>query len=116
IGQYRGHLISDESYQWAIEQREKARRGFAECIKTLGQRLEGGAHWEAAVAVYRRAIEVDSLAEPFYLRLMVCLRELGRTGEAQETYRSLRRMLSVVLGLAPSREAHSVFQSLAAAR
>lgn len=113
---YRGHLLAEESYPWVSEQRDKVRHGFAESIKILGRELESASHWESAVALYRRAIEIDSLVEPFYLRLMVCLRELGHTAEAEETFRHLRRTLSIVLGLTPSREAHNVFQSLGAAK
>jgi DNA-binding SARP family transcriptional activator len=111
---YRGHLLAEEPYPWVIELRDKARHGFAESIRTMGRQLEQGSHWENAATLYRRAIEIDGLVEPFYLRLMVCLRELGRTGEACEAFRDLRKTLSIVLGLTPSQETSNVYQSLGA--
>lgn len=111
---YRGHLLGDESFSWVAERREKARRGFARTVTTLGASLEGLGKLEAASALYRRAIEVDCLAEPFYLRLMVCLKALNQRGQAADTYRRLRDMLSIVLGLKPSQESTEAFESLRA--
>jgi DNA-binding SARP family transcriptional activator len=111
---YRGHLLVDEWFAWASEPREKARRGFAEAVTVLGSRLESRCEWDVAANLYRRAIDVDHLAEPFYLRLMICQKALDQRPAAADTYRRLGRTLSIVLGLNPSKEATSVFQSLGA--
>ena len=73
--------------------------------------MQLGDHWETAgelarsAELYERAVELDPLAETFYRRLMVCLREQGRRAETIEVFRRCRQMLSVTLGVKPATEA-----------
>jgi len=116
LDSYPGHFLAgDEDQPWLMGLRDRLRSKLLRAVLALGHALEAGARWEDAIALYRRALELDNLAEDLYRSLMVCYRELGRPSEALQAYRRCRELLSVVLGLAPSPETESVRQSLDAA-
>jgi LuxR family maltose regulon positive regulatory protein len=112
LGLYCGHVLGSEAPIWATEGREKARSAFERSVTVLGSALEHLGDWQTAATLYQRGIEVDGLAEQFYLRLMVCQKSLDQRTQATETYRRLKEMLSIVLGLKPSPETRAVFESL----
>jgi DNA-binding SARP family transcriptional activator len=112
LGLYSGHVLGSEAPSWAAEGREKARSAFERSVAVLGSTLENLGEWQTAATLYQRGIEVDGLAEQFYRRLMVCQKALDNRAQATETYRRLRDMLSIVLGLKPSPETRAVFESL----
>ena len=99
---YPGNFLEGEEAAWAIAQRERLRSKFLRSAAALGGRLEGAGGFEQAEVHYRRALEVDPLAEAFYCRLMRCLRAQGRVAEALEAYRRCRDLLSITLGVQPS--------------
>ena len=100
-------LAADEDQPWLMGLRDRLRSKFVRAVLALGGALEADARWEDAIALYRRALELDNLAEDLYRSLMVCYRELGRPSEALQTYRRCRELLSVVLGLQPSPQTES---------
>ena len=112
LGLYSGHVLGSEAPSWAAEGREKARSAFERSVAVLGSTLENLGEWQTAATLYQRGIEVDGLAEQFYRQLMVCQKSLDNRAQATETYRRLRDMLSIVLGLKPSPETRAVFESL----
>ncbi len=68
----------------------------------LGERLERDGDWPTAIDVYRRGLETDNLAEPFYRGLMRALAATGDQAEAINAFRRCRELLSIVLGVKPS--------------
>ena len=54
------------------------------------------------MALYRRGIEADELAEDFYRGLMRCHQRREERAEALSAYRRLKHVLSVTLGIQPS--------------
>ena len=66
-----------------------------------------------ARALYEQAVDVESLAEELYRRLMLCLFAQGRGAEAMEVYRRCRRQLSIVLGIPPAAATEALYRSLA---
>jgi DNA-binding SARP family transcriptional activator len=110
---YPGHfLATDEDQPWLMSLRDRLRSKLLRAVLALGRALEADARWEDAIALYRRALELDNLAEDLYRSLMVCYRELGRPSEGLQAYRRCKELLSVVLGLQPSPETENVRQSL----
>lgn len=112
---YRGHFLEHDGEEpWLLAVREKLRARFRRLTHALGQHWETARQWERAAAVYQEGLEIDSLAEQFYQRLMICRGEQGRPAEALETYRRCRQILSIVLGLPPSAETQALYQGLRA--
>jgi LuxR family maltose regulon positive regulatory protein len=99
---YPGALLGDDEASWIAKPRDSLRARFMRTVTTLGEQLEGRRDWTAAISVYRRALEADNLAEPFYRGLMRSLAANGEVAEALNAYRRCRELLSIVLGVLPA--------------
>ena len=100
---YRGHLFGEaELPSWALALRDRLRARFIRSVDALGQRLEQVGRPEAAIALYRSALEQDNLAEELYQRLIACHLARGENAQALNAYRRCRELLSIVLGVPPS--------------
>jgi DNA-binding SARP family transcriptional activator len=100
---YRGHLFGEaELPSWALALRDRLRARFIRSVDALGQRLEHIGRTEAAIALYRAALEQDNLAEELYQRLISCHLARGENAQALNAYRRCRELLSIVLGVQPS--------------
>jgi LuxR family maltose regulon positive regulatory protein len=109
---YPGHFLAgDDEKPWLVGCRQRLASKFLRHVGALGQFWQDRGEPGKAELAYRRAIELDPLAEPMYRRLMSLQAQQGRHPEALETYRSCRHMLSVVLGLQPSAETEAVRRS-----
>ncbi len=112
---YRGHFLpGDGDEPWLVATRERLRSKFLRTVESLGAELVLDGKLEEAIALYRRATEIDPVAEGAYRGLMNGLARLGRQAEALEAYRRCRHMLSVVLGVKPGRETEALHTSLLA--
>jgi len=110
---YRGAFLDNEAPQrWSLAARDRLRHRFLRSLSDLGRRHERDERWTDAVGLYERGIEVDSLAEDLYRRLMRCHIAQGQPAEAARVYRRCREMLSVQLGIAPSSETEALFKSI----
>lgn len=83
-------------------------------MRLLGRHYEETGTIDQAVEWYQKGLEVDSLAEEFYFRIMRCCSSTGRTAEAVAAYRKCRRMLQAVLGVAPSPDTEALFRAIEA--
>ena len=99
---------------WMLLLRDRLQSRVLRVTLGLGQRLEQEGRYETAVALYRRALEQDNLAEELYRRLMRCHAKLGQRAEAMAAYRRCRELLSIVLSIQPSAETEKIFHSLGA--
>ena len=112
---YRGEFLAGEpDASWLVPIRNRIAGRFQRLVLRLGDHWEARAQWGRALALYARATELDTLAELFYRRQMVCLREQGMRAEAIGVYRRCRQTLSVVLGVAPTAETEALFHELRA--
>ena len=100
---YRGpFLAAAESLPWAVSLREKLRSRFCRVTMQLADALKRAGALDNAVELYRRALEVDDLAEELYRGLIRSLLEAGRYAEAANAYHRCREVLGRVLGVSPS--------------
>jgi LuxR family maltose regulon positive regulatory protein len=109
---YSGHFLAGEDAPWVLSMRERLRNKLMRTLSVLGERLESEARWEEAILLYRRAIEVDPLAEEFYRRLMLAFRAQGRIAEGLDAYRRCRDLISITLGVAPSSQTEAAYRLL----
>jgi len=82
--------------------RERLRARFIQRLGEHAAALERDGRDELAIAWYSRGLDADAIVEPFYQGLMRCHQRQGSPAEALATYRRLRQILSVTLGLPPS--------------
>ena len=104
LAAYPGPLLGAAEDPWLAQPRDTLRARFVRALLQLGEALEAAGAWPAAIDVYRRGLEADNLAEPFYRGLMRSLAATGHHADALGAYRRCRELLSVVLGLKPSAE------------
>lgn len=113
IDAYPGALLGDEEASWIAKPRDALRARFTRTLMQLGERLEHRGDWTAAIALYRRGLEVDNLAESFYRGLMRSLVAHGEQAEALNAYRRCRELLSIVLGVKPASETERLYHQIA---
>ena len=112
---YAGHFMAGEDAHWVLGMRERLRSKLLRALSTLGERLEQQGERDEAIALYRRAIEIDPLVEEFHRRLMLGYRAQNRTAEALDAYRHCRDLISITLGVEPSSATQAVYRSLKSA-
>lgn len=110
---YKGAFLSgDESAPWSVSRRERLRSKFLLSVNRLTNELESKDQWENAVTYYQHSLDVEDLSEETYQRLMQCLQHLGRKSEAISVYKRCRATLHAALGLTPSADTQTIYQSL----
>jgi LuxR family maltose regulon positive regulatory protein len=110
---YRGTFLpSDTDAPWSISTRERLRAAFIDFVSTRGAQLERDERWPEAAAWYQRGLAADDLSEAFYQGVMRCCMRLGRNAEGLSTFRRMRQMLSVTLGLRPSEASETLYRAL----
>ncbi len=105
---YRGPLLGSEDAAWIAKPRDVLRARFVRSLMKIGARLEAAQEWPQAIDVYRRGLEADNLAEPFYRGLMRSLAATGDYAEALNAFRRCRELLSIVLGVKPAHETETL--------
>ena len=93
--------------------RERLHIKYMRILLALGQQWEAEKQWDKAACCYENGLEIDSLSEVLYRRLMVCHEERGEPAEAMKVYQSCKRMLSMLLGVSPSDETETIRDRLA---
>ncbi len=110
---YKGHVLDQEAEQpWALAFREQLARRMTQLTEAAGKALEERGERDAAIELYQRALVLDNLSEPIYRRLIACLKETGEAAEALKVFRRCRELLSVVLGVQPSKETQALADTL----
>jgi LuxR family maltose regulon positive regulatory protein len=88
------------------------RSKFIRLIVIAGNNLAQTDQWEKAVEHYRKALEIDTLAEEFYQHLMICHQELGQSAEAVTVYDLCRSALSSSLAAEPSQRTKEIYNQV----
>jgi DNA-binding SARP family transcriptional activator len=113
LARYRGPFLGHEDPQrWSLAARDRWQNRFRRSLVDAGRFWEQRRQWAAAIALYERGIEEDSLAEEIYRRLMHCHLTRGAPAEAARAYRRCRDMLSIQLGIRPSAETEALFRTI----
>jgi LuxR family transcriptional regulator, maltose regulon positive regulatory protein len=110
---YTGDLLAEDALPpTLLTRREQLRSRLRTIVSKLGQLLENQRDYQGAIAVYRRAVKLDSLSEEYYRRLMLCHYEIGNFSEGIHVYRRCREHLSVVLNARLSEETENIHKQL----
>jgi DNA-binding SARP family transcriptional activator len=111
-----GPLLGGEEAPWIAKPRDAIGARVVRTLLHLGEKLERAGDWASAIDVYRRGLETDNLAEPFYRGLMRALAATGDHADALNTFRRCRELLSIVLGMKPSAETDRLYREIVAAQ
>ncbi|MBK7955890.1 MAG: hypothetical protein IPK02_19200 [Candidatus Accumulibacter sp.] len=110
---YQGDFLDREGCRpGALSLQERLRTRLVNLLAEVADRLEAAKQLNKAARLYRRAIDIEPLAEKGYRRLMVCLLQQGETAEALHVYCRCCEALWAGLGSTPSRETEAIRRSL----
>ena len=110
---YRGAFLdNEEPKRWLLAARDRWRSRFLRSLADAGRHWERRGRWSEAIELYGRGIEVDTLAEDLYRKLMRCHLGQGNAADAARVYRRCREMLSIQLGIVPSPDTEALFRSI----
>jgi DNA-binding SARP family transcriptional activator len=110
IARYRRGFLDGEAddISWQLEPRERFKLRFIRAAGAVSGKLVALGEHHAAIRVLEHALEAEPLAENLYQKLMQIHGDLGSAAEAMRVYRRCRKMLSVLLSIAPSAETEAM--------
>jgi DNA-binding SARP family transcriptional activator len=111
---YEGELLqAEEDLPWLNSARQHLRNAFVRATLSLATSLaQHQSQTEEITRLLETAIAREPLAEQLYAKLMQHYVAQGRKAEALHTFRRCRQSLSVIAGLAPSRETEVLKEQL----
>ena len=108
LDRYRGPFMDGEHDAAFVPPRERVRSLVLAGLDSLARACEEAGAPQQALALYRRAIEQDPLAEVFHRRLMLSLRDNGRAAEAVEVYARCKSLLEAAGAAEPPPETQAI--------
>ena len=109
-GEYMVNLISDVSLQAAAANRYK--RMFVEIVCLLSDYYMEADHYEKMFALCERAIALEPLQEPIYIRMARGLRDRGKAAQAIKLIEDYFDVLYQEMGLRASNALNSIYNEL----
>ncbi len=109
---YQGPFLRDIAEQWAISSRERLKNRYLHILAEMAQRFEQSKDWQKAIQCCEKCIEIDSISEENYRRLMGFYNKLGRKAEGIAVYKRCKEALNRHLGISPSQETEAIHKSL----
>jgi DNA-binding SARP family transcriptional activator len=110
---YQGNFLDREAGNaWSLTLRERLRSKLLRHVLESGQVWERLGEWEQAIRLYRKGLEIDSLTEALYQRLMICFRETGHRGDALAVFERCREILARQFQIDPSATTLALYSSL----
>jgi ATP/maltotriose-dependent transcriptional regulator MalT/DNA-binding SARP family transcriptional activator len=107
-----GFLAQNSADHWCIHLRERLKSRFLRGVKLLGRCYEKMDKLDKAEECYIHALEIDSMIEEFYQRLMICYHRMDRAADAVLVYKRCQENLMNLLQVAPSHQTNSIYKNL----
>ena len=110
---YGGPFLGNEPEEgWSLPMRDRLRTRFVRCIGDISRYWQNAGQPERAAGLLERALETDGVAENLYRYLMLSYSQLGRQGDAAETYNRCRRALATALKVEPSADTRALYEKI----
>ncbi len=109
---YHGSFLHSEDEPYVVGLRERLRSKILRVFSLAAEQFFAQAGYEQAIAVFRKGLDIEPLAERFYQGIMQCQQALGRPAEALSTYEHYRQAMQDLLGTTPSPEIAALAASL----
>ena len=108
---YAGHFLALEAEEsWMLEPRARWRIKFERAVTALASHLETEGRFDEAVDLCLQALELDSLNELLYRRLMNCYLKRGEISAVVRVYCECREALAKGLCSKPSAETDRLYR------
>jgi len=109
---YHGSFLQGEDEPYVLGPRERLRCKMLRAITLIAEQFFAQADYEQAIALFRKGLDIEPLAERFYQGIMQCQQALDRPAEALSTYEHYRQTMQNLLGATPSPEIAALAASL----
>jgi len=110
---YHGAFLEREAVcPWMLSLRERLRSKLLRYILDAGQVWEKCREWRQAVRLYQKGLEIETVSEVLYQRVIVCYRDTGKLAEALNTFHQCRKQLAEQLQIQPAPRTFELYQSL----
>lgn len=101
---YHGEYLPTVYSDWCLESRAVYQNLFIQAVAELAALKMKKQHFDEAVRLYRRVLEVEPFKEEFHRFLMEALSNAGRNREALQHYTEFERFLQAEMDIPPSKE------------
>lgn len=109
---YNGYFLREEEQPWVITKREQLRNKLLGTLNHCGSILRKNNMFDRAEILYKRALEVDEVAEEAYQGLLLTYKAQNKRAEAISVYLQCRKILMAKMQVSPSPETESIYLSL----
>lgn len=109
---FNGNYLQEEEFPWVITRREQLRNKLLGTLNHCGNVLRDNSMYDKAEVLYKRALEVDELAEEAYQGLLLTFKAQNKKAEAISVYLQCRKILMSSMQVSPSPETESIYLSL----
>ena len=109
---YNGNFLDEEDHSWVISRREQLRNKLLGTLNHCGNELREKELFDRAETLYKRALEIDELAEEAYQGLLLTYKSQNKKAEAISTYLQCRKIFMSVMQVSPSAKTESIYLSL----
>ncbi|MFK7801606.1 MAG: BTAD domain-containing putative transcriptional regulator [Anaerolineae bacterium] len=119
VALYNGHLLdgivigdSNRFEAWLTDQREQLRQQMLQALTALTDEYLENNNWIDAETTVRKQLSLDNWNELQWRRLITILAENGRRAQALAEYNNCLQVLKKELGVTPSLETSSLYESI----
>ncbi|MBS3809369.1 MAG: hypothetical protein KGY38_04360 [Desulfobacterales bacterium] len=113
IDLYQGNFLEGHPEEkWIDTFRVKLQQKCLKLLERIGKYREQRGEFDQAILYYEKAIEIDPLAESFYLFLMECYYHLGWPGQIVRTYNLCREQLRDSIDIEPSLRLKNTYNAM----
>ena len=109
---YQGPFLRDIAEQWALSSRERLKNRYLQILSEMANYFELSQNLQNSIRCHERCIEIDSISEENYRRLMMVYHKLGRKAEGLAVYKRCKEALRLHLDTSPSKETETIHISL----
>lgn len=105
-------LGSEDERTWDIVYRDKLHTKFQRVIQNVCRHYESIGQCEKAIALYLKALELDSGAENLYYKLIKCYLSKNRITEAARAYSRCEKMVRTTLNIGLSQNMRKLYTEI----
>ena len=109
---YQGEYVNDIDMAWADIRRSELRAQYVAVLAALGEIEFAKQNHVEALALYERAIALDTFQDTFHLQKLKCLAAMGNLNAARQYYLAYTEMLQSELHVAPGSELQEFYENL----
>ena len=112
VALYRDDYMADTYSDWCAERRESLRQTYLSALTALADHYAELERYAECVVLARRALKVNPYEEKMHRLIMFCCAQAGNRAEAIKSYQECAHLLQDELGVTPSLETRSLFESI----